>query len=234
MSGTSDETSVSIVLLGQFNPAIFSPAWIEKIGLVSADEAAAADVKLIHRDIAAFSLGAYEFDVRRRRFSIDVTTEPFVAALDAVLVIFGEQLRHTSITEFGINYLAHFSVGDATARLQLGRTLAPLVPWGDFGRDIEALEGTLTSGLMELVMIQNYDPKDSGQRRVSIEPSGKVETEDGGVFMNVNDHRKILDHAPEEGSEKALHLLGDIFDSSLEKARNIVTEMQQFARSLQS
>lgn len=229
---TAEIASVSIVLIGQFNPTIFSPAWIEKVGLVSKELADTAEVSVIHPDISAFVVGPYNFDVRRGRFSVEVKTEPIIEVLDCVLVIFAEYLPHITVTQFGINYTTHFAVGSADRRIALGRRMAPLEPWGDFGQDIDGLSGPLTSGMVELTMVRTYDPPGTGERRVRVEPSAKPDLENAGVFITVNDHRMLAGTAEDLGSEKALELLKGVFDESLDTARKIVEDVRLFAEGL--
>ena len=45
-----------VVLVGHFNPLIFSPSWFAKNGIVGEEEASAADVSVIHPEIAAFRM----------------------------------------------------------------------------------------------------------------------------------------------------------------------------------
>ena len=49
---------LSIVVLGDFNPAIFHPLWFSVNGLVADAEAKDADVGFIHKQFASFSHAA--------------------------------------------------------------------------------------------------------------------------------------------------------------------------------
>ena len=70
MSDDTERLSASVVLVGKFNPAIFSPAWIAEIGLVDPKAAESAKLQVIHPDIAIFEVGGFSFDVRQNRFSV--------------------------------------------------------------------------------------------------------------------------------------------------------------------
>jgi hypothetical protein len=48
------EDLVSIVLVGNFNPAIFQPAWLAAKGLIRESEASAAVVEVIHPELAQY------------------------------------------------------------------------------------------------------------------------------------------------------------------------------------
>lgn len=232
MADAPPQPSVSIVALGMFNPPMMSPAWLEKVGLISSAESEQAEVQLIHRDVSALKAGNFAIDVRRNRFSIEVTEEPYVAALDAMLLIFGENLRHTDISEVGINYNIHFSVGDGKKRLALGRKLAPLEPWGEFGTSISAMDKKDVSGVVDLVMVRHHEPTGSGQFRVQIEPSALWEVEAGGVFMTINDHRVVMNFKEADGPDAALELLSASFDAAVDEAAKIVEHIQTYARGL--
>src|SRR5215207_2918217 len=57
--------------------------------------------------------------------------------LDDVLAIFSE-LPHSPIKLFGVNLEVHFKLQAPAQRLALGRTLAPVAPWGEFGKCLES------------------------------------------------------------------------------------------------
>lgn len=232
MSITIERAGATIVLIGQFNPAIFSPAWIEKADLVTAEDVESATLNVVHPDITSFTVGPYAFDVRQNRCAIEIRREPFVQALDAVKVIFGDLLPHTPINEYGINYFEHFRLDDPKRRLALGRQLAPLGPWGEWGAEIDGLQRELTSGVVDLAMVQSYDPLGSGELRVQIQPSNEIEPKDVGVFMLVNDHRVLTDVKTIDGAGPAVDKLDASFDSAIEKARAIVGSMKRFAVEL--
>lgn len=232
MSITTEKSGVSIVLIGQFNPTIFSPAWIEKIGLVDADDVESASVKVIHPDIASFTVGPYGFDIRQGRFAVETRREPLVQAVDAALVIFGDHLPHTPVSGLGINYFEHFRLDDPKRRVALGRRLAPIAPWGDWGVEIDGLQRELTSGVVDLTMVQTYDPPGSGELRVQVQPSVEIEPNDVGVFMLVNDHRVLDGVESQDGAGPAIDRLAASFDGSMNKARQIIGGMKAFTAGL--
>src|SRR5262249_53883447 len=64
---------LSAVMLGSFNPQIFQPAWMASNGLLDPDEAAAAEIAIIHRDVVSFSVGTIAIDVTREKFQAETT-----------------------------------------------------------------------------------------------------------------------------------------------------------------
>ena len=49
--------SVTVVIKGSFNPAIFSPLWLRNQGLIGSPEMSEQDIDIISRDIAIFRAG---------------------------------------------------------------------------------------------------------------------------------------------------------------------------------
>jgi hypothetical protein len=231
MSEATERLTASIVLVGKFNPAIFSPAWIANTGLTEQRSAETPNLGVIHPEVAVFEVGGYSFDVRTERFAVEVASEPLVRVLDATLALFDELLPHTPITELGINYSEHINLSSAVRRVRLGRALAPLEPWGAWGEEIGSLTDKLTSGMLDLTMIRAYDPPGSGERRVDVQPSAVI-TENRGVFVSVNDHRRLENQKKSLGAKPAMEIIRDGFDDSLNAARNIISDLTKFAMDL--
>ena len=108
--------------------------------------------------------------------------------------------------------------------------LAPLAPWGEFGKRLEGgKEPESVGGMIVLVMQENAPPDRSrGWRRVQIEPSRQVKGV-AGVRMNINDHYEIVDAKDDQGSGPMITLLRDRFEASLAESRKIVSDLMDFA-----
>ena len=229
-----ENPSCAIVLVGGFNPAIFSPAWLAKTEIITQREFDEATTQVIHSEIAQFDVVRFRVDIQKTRFQINTSMAPFVATMDDVRRIFGEKLPHTPVNAFGINFHGHFNLDTPEQRIAFGRQLAPTAPWGAFGKRLEgstAAPGT-TSGMVSLVMQETRPQgRKSGARRVEIQPSGKL---DGlrGVFIAVNDHFDVEGARPEDGATKAMDMLAAEFDRSEQEYRRIVSEMMDFAESI--
>ncbi len=147
-------SNCSIVLVGQFNPAIFHPAWLQAKGIET--EGMSTDTNtLITAELANFSIHDRSYHIRTDRFQIDTLIAPWVTLLDITTKIFAENLHHTPIMGFGINRSGHVELPSKPSRIKLGRKLAPTDPWGDFGERMETEETFLTGGLRSLVMQRN-------------------------------------------------------------------------------
>jgi len=128
----------SIVLLGNFNPAIFSPAWFARYEVVSATEAEAAEIVISLPDFTRFQVGTKMITVDPKRFAVETTQAPWVSICDVAVKTFGELLPHTPLLQIGINRQVHFGVGTEDVRNRMGRELTPTMPWGEWGSKIEA------------------------------------------------------------------------------------------------
>src|SRR5262249_38735766 len=127
-----DVQSASIVLVGRFNPAIISPAWLLKIGVISKGEFETSNVVVIHPEVTQFSIERFQIEILPQRLVITTAGEPYVQILDDVVGIF-TALPHSPIKVFGVNFEIHFKLQAPEQRVVLGRTLAPVAPWGEFG-----------------------------------------------------------------------------------------------------
>lgn len=225
--------SASIVLIGDFNPVIFSPAWFAKFGFINDDEFEAANRNenknlLALPDLAQFSIPRFSLVVQQQRFNITTTREPFVLILDDVDNIFTRQLPHTPVAMLGINYDIRFKLDSFEQRHRLGRALAPILPWGDFGKRLERDTQTQIGGMAALVMQENPTDREAGYRRVQIEPTQNQT----GVRIQINDHYQ-LNPRSEEGAAPVIKTLREKFEPSLAEAKVIVSQLMDFASTLQ-
>ena len=58
---------LSIVLIGDFNPKIFQPAWFGMEGLIARKDVEDAEIQIVHPDIVKFNLKWLFFNVTRER-----------------------------------------------------------------------------------------------------------------------------------------------------------------------
>ena len=165
----------SIVLLGSFNPAIFSPDWLERYGVITRRELEAAEIGMIHPELAAFTVGTKVMQVELGRFSVETAEAPWVSLSDFVVKIFGELLSHTPISRIGINRMVHFGVETEENRNRIGKMLAPTAPWGEWGKIIDDSPRERRGGFRRLVM-QEPETKasDIGSIQATVEPSTRI------------------------------------------------------------
>ena len=219
-------SDASIVLLGDFNPAIFTPAWFALQGLLPKSVAQGADLRVAHQQVTAFEADWLQLQVTPDRFSAETSQAPYVRLLDLVSRTFREYLHHTPLKAFGINRNVHFRV-QSPARDQLLRTLAPLEPWGGCGSELGLAGGKegMTSLTMSRLAPQG---RPEGDRiNVTVEPSGWI-AEGFGVYVQVNDH--YSNDSAEPGSvDRLMELFEDHFDTSLQRSDDIIDHIMALA-----
>ena len=213
---------VSLVLLGRFNPVIFTPAWFGWHQLLPGKTIEIADTNIAHPQITSFSADWLNIQVVPERIQMNTSQPPYIRIRDLAVRIFREHLNHTPLTTVGINLDVHFCVHDDKQRDRLGRLLAPVEPWGDWATKLD-LDGE-RGGMVSLTMRQQ-DPCNrpaGGQINVKVEPSNRVEHENLGVYVGVNDHYVVGDVEPHLQTRKIVELLEEKFDASLRRADDII------------
>ncbi len=221
---------VSVVMIGNFNPSIFTPAWFGWHGLISEKMVDTANTKIVHPQISDFNVDWLHIQVVPERFLINTTQAPYIRVQDLAIRIFREHLPHTPLDTMGINREVHFLVESFDERDQLGRLLAPTDPWGEWGKKLEpdGSHGGVTS-----ITMRQVDPKGrppGGQINVTVEPSNRIGQGHLGVYVRVNDHYTIENVESEIGTSKIVELLEENFDESLRRADQIIDHIMSLTR----
>lgn len=182
----------AIVLVGDFNPAIFSPDWLENnklIGNGDAEEARQSPSFIISRQVSVFETDWFALQVLENQLSL-TSKGALSAAFKDLAVGVLSLLSHTPIAAIGLNFLAHYRLASEADYHKVGDALAPKTIWSN----LYPVESS-AAGLMNLsIMIQpctrtqarTQAPGDV--RNISVQPSNKFKY---GVFLNYNDHRII-------------------------------------------
>lgn len=198
---------MSIVVVGQFNPAIVMPAWLEREGLVSRESADAAEVELIAPDVAAFTISSKHVQVLRERLTVSTGDAREEDTLSDLVVGILEILSHTPTTKVGLNYEGHFLLSSETAWHGKGHTLAPKEPWA----------GLLTKpGLINVTMRDNI--RTNGYLDVSVGPSRIVST---SLAVTTNDHFEVSTGIAQD----AVELIKTEWRQSLHNSRRIASNL---------
>ena len=220
---------VDVVLVGDFNPAIFTPAWFALNGFLPESAVANAELQIAHQQITAFNTDWLRLQVTPDRFSAGTLQAPHVRLHDLVVRVFKEHLHHTPLRDFGINREVHFRVRSLAVRDRMGRTLAPVEPWGTWGRELgsDGLQGGMTSLTMSR---NNPEGRPAGDRiNVTVEPSYRIGEGRFGVYVRVNDHYTIDNATGPGASGRLMELFAHTFDASLERSEGIIDHIMSLA-----
>lgn len=221
-------SGVVVVLLGDFSPAIFTPAWFALNSLLPEKATDGAQVQIVHPAVTAFAFDWLRLEVTPERFLVETVQAPVVRVRDFVVRVFKEHLFHTPVRAFGINRQVHFRAPSLAARDRIGRTLAPVEPWGTWGDALvpDGTHGGMTSLTMTQFKLQGRSTND--QVNVTVQPSPRIDQGRSGVYVTVNDHHDISGSHPGNGKHWT-DLVEEDFESSLKRSDEIIDHIMSLA-----
>ena len=221
-----ENANVSLVMLGHFNPSIFTPQWFAWHGILPEKVVNIADLKIAHPQITMFGADWLNLIVQPERFAISTTQSPFVRLQDLAVRIFREHLPHTPLAVLGINREVHFSVQNFAECNKLSRLLAPVEPWGDWGEKLKL--GGMTSLTMTQLNLEGRPP--GGAINVTVEPLNRGGQGRFGISVRVNDHYTIENLDSQMANREIVALLEKNFDESLRRADQIIDHIMSLTR----
>jgi hypothetical protein len=168
----------NIVLVGNFNPSIFQPAWLAAHGLIRPEEGEEAKVQVISPQVTSFSTDWLSLVVTDERFHAS-TSDPshYEPLRDLVLGIF-ILLEHTPFTRMGINRDMHFKMPSVDVWHSVGHLLAPKEIWREF---------LVNPGLNSLVIQGSVEQIPGARISMRVEPSARVQP---GIYVGTNQHHE--------------------------------------------
>lgn len=226
------EKRVSIVLRGSFNPAIVQPWWLVQKDLINETDIETVDLKLIASEFTQFTVGEkFRLTSSADRFELITSLLPFVSIADIVVRIFKEFLPETPVRSFGINVHTLLDVGGWQARDRMGRALAPIAPWGDWGAQLPDESPEKNGGMTDLVMRQTFlEDRESGYIQARVTPFELHQ-----VKMDVNNHFDFESQWESKSrltGNDAAEIISDRFDDALGQCDYVVRQMLNFAGSV--
>lgn len=221
-----ENNSVSIVLLGSFNAAIFHPAWFVANNLLSKNNLESSEVEIILKEIAVFKIGDWlRIQVVPDRFIAETLEPPFVRLSDLVYKTFREVLNHTPIFKLGINRKVHFTVGDEETRNKIGKMLAPQEAWGEWADFIARGKDEKHGGMISIVMQQvGIDDREIGHIQAKVQPSPLIKN-GSGIIVEVNDHYEIPKDDALDGAIRITDILSKQFEDSIRRSEWIIDQV---------
>lgn len=214
------------MLVGNFNPAIFSPAWLNRVGLIKDAVAEDAEVQIIHSELTVLKFGAMEIQIGPSRLTVSTPEVPFVRIQEFTTDLLGKVLPQTPIQFAGINFEEHFLAPSPKHRMALGRMLAPTKPWGEWGKKLEAGNKDTPSGLIRLVMQETKPGGREGSFSVEVGPSDEINKYQA-VKVKTNDHFEVEETKFATSAEVTANTLADEFDRSHRKAFGMFSHIRE-------
>jgi hypothetical protein len=214
---TAEIFASSILVVGDFNPAIFSPEWLERNDLIGSDDANSVrdgDERkslVISHQVAAFETKWFSLQVLENQFTLTSKDALSPAFKDLAVGIF-QLVPHTPVIAAGLNFFGHFKLANEEAYHKVGDVLAPKQIWNTLFPDESAGIADLT---MRIQRWKRGEPsvKTKDEKRIAIQPSAKIKF---GAFLSYNDHHDLT--ASEEDGLRPAERVAGIIDSQWESS----------------
>ena len=206
--------TLSLVLLGDFNPVIVQPFWLADKKLIKEQEASDTAVELIHNELVKYDIGWANIEITKKRFILTTSKEPYFEPLKDFMLSIFSKLPETPINALGINHIMDFTLPDKERYYEFGNKLAPLNIWEGFINNprvstFEIFEAERNDGLPGFVRIRVQPSDQNIENRISI---------------NINDHYIIKKEDSGRRGEM-LKCLRDNWESSFLRCNNIIDEL---------
>lgn len=205
----------SVVLLGEFNPAMFSPEWFGKNKIIAPEDVEfakrAGSNSIVSPAITIFSTQQLNVKIDNVRFQIATNKEPITVLKDFIKKTF-DDLANFTIKAYGLNYSAHYKVDSYSDYHRVGDLLAPKKYW-KFLLNEDMSGDDRHGGLASIHMVEE---KDGGATSISLQPSNTFKP---GFFISCNDHNNL----PEEDAtaDRLLECINNEFETTFEKMKDM-------------
>jgi hypothetical protein len=214
MADTPEILISSVVVLGSFNPAIFTPDWLEQnelIGSADAEVARNSDKTqplVVTRQVAALETEWFLLQVTEEKFTLTSKGPISPTIRDLAAGIF-HLVPHTPVGAVGLNFDAHYKCASPDDYHKVGDTLAPKTIWN-------ALYPDQAAGLIDLTIkiepaVRGEKPESKDYIRFSVQPSQRIQP---GVFVAYNAHHVIEPNL--EGTKSPAEKVADHIDENWE------------------
>ncbi len=199
---------VNIVLRGQFNPALFHPAWFAASELIRRQEADAAKIVMIHPGAAVFTIEWLQLNVTPDRFQVATTQAAYFETLRD-LVVGTLALSSPPLRALGFNYGCHYRIDSMEICHNIGDLLAPKEHWKSLLDE---------PGLLDVTMQGKRRDNRTGYVQVQVQPSNIVKP---GIYVAVNDHYQLAGEEPLRNVTEPEVILKGEWTSFIAKANGI-------------
>lgn len=203
---------LSIVFIGDFNPAIYQPSWFAAKGLIREAEAEKARVSMIHPEYAGFSTDWFKLEVTREKFTITTTSDAYKTILRDLVMSTFNILSHSPIRQMGINFDERLKFRSEIDWHCFGHYLVPKTTWSKLldtaGMRSVAVEGKRNDGIPGLVIII-ANPELGAPYEVTLRANNH--------FENPNSNQN--------GTPYFLQLIGENYDRIMEESAGLLGKL---------
>lgn len=187
--------SLSIVMLGNFNPTIFQPYWFSSKGLIRENESSNAKIQVIHSSVVQFELDWVSFLITKDKFQAITTRESYFELVKDLVISTFKILSETPIDALGINHTYNFTLKNQKNYTKFGEWLGNLSLWQESVPEAKLL--TLE------IFHEKKENGELGSQKIRITPSD-LPNLNFGVAIDFNEHIQLK---PSANSNKELLLM---------------------------
>lgn len=212
MDPKPSRTVATLVVVGNFNPAVFSPFWFKSHDLLRDAEADSAEIQVVSPDITLFKTEWLEVDARANRLQFRTQQEPYFPVLRDLMLGSLALFPAVPIIQSGFNWEEIYTFQDADEFHALGHTLAPKAPWGDT---------MVHPGMVHLTVRSERPDKRDGYKDFRVRPlKHPINT----VSLSVNDHVSYERLEPTSPAE-AIECIDSYWERSFEEFHSVALHL---------
>lgn len=188
----------AVVVVGSFNPPIFTPDWLANHNLIGNEDAdkARQGAIVITRQLSRFETDWFIFQVTEEQFSI-TSNGALTPSIKDLAIGALSLLPHTPVRAVGVNFFAHYKITNVDEAHKVGDALVPKDIW----KQVFPGENRSVGMVDATVVVEPYKrgdkPKSRDKKQLSVQPSAKVP---GGIFLSYNDHHEMASETGEKPS----------------------------------
>lgn len=221
MAATLEIFGSAIIVLGNFNPAIFTPEWLERHKLIGVEDAEKArqGQLVISAQASRFETEWFILQVLGDQFAL-TSNGALTPGIKDLAIGALSLLPHTPVRALGMNFFAHYKMATIADYHEVGDFLAPKEIWHKmFPGDNVSAGMTDVSITIEPVK-RGEKPKTPDRKNLTVQPSRKVAS---GIFFSYNDHHEIADDDPQQkpSVEWCIKLINDQWQLIWEDSKRV-------------
>jgi hypothetical protein len=196
----------TVVVRASFAPAQFHPSWFADHGLLRDEEAASADIEILHPDAASFGASWLLIRVTRDSFEASTADSASYEALRDLVIGTFRLMDATQPQAVGLNHNLHYAMPSREYALAVGERLVPTAAWKPVSRP--HFKTLIVSGARD-------EKSDVGTINVRVEGSIVVE---GGLYLGINDHFDLSKGSKAQARDTMLELIADEWQPASDRA----------------
>jgi hypothetical protein len=227
MAHTAEIFTSSVVAVGDFNPAIFSPDWLERNKLIGEEDAAAAREGghgrsfLVSHQVTTIETEWFTLQVLDNQFSLVSKGVLSPAFKDLATGIF-QLVSHTPVKAVGLNFAGHFKLASQDEYHKVGDVLVPKDIW-------DTLYPNEFAGIEQITIRFQRGTRDNlvetkDEKRITMQPSRPIKY---GVILSINNHHDVTvgEESDITPAERVAMILDKQWEPSWEDATHVFDKL---------